>query len=159
MKTSKNLIVIGTIAFALMTTDALAEKCNGYVVSKASESVLLRKADDGSKVLWVSSEGYGIVINPANHPANQVTRICGGGFRIAPDGKSGSGMGACSYTDRDADVYHLAWEGNFTEGTWKVVGGTGKFEKYSANGTFTLTKRFDNGWGDARWEGECSFAQ
>ncbi len=45
MKTSKNLIVIGTIAFALMTTDALAEKCNGYVVSKASESVLLRKAD------------------------------------------------------------------------------------------------------------------
>ncbi len=155
MKIVKTIIVLGAAAVALAANDVLAEKCSGYVVSTPLKPILLREASDGSKVQWFSSEGIFIVARPENHPADRVNRVCGGGFKVVPDGKSGSGMGSCSYTDMDGDVFHLAWQSTFTEGTWKIVGGTGKFEEFSGHGTFKPAKRFEKFWGSSTWEGEC----
>jgi len=151
--------VFGIAAVALVASDALAEKCSGYVVSKASSPILMREAPDGSKVQWHSGEGIFVVASPDNHPANGVNRVCGGGLKIAPDGKSGWGMGSCSYTDMDGDVFHLSWQSTFVEGTWNIEGGTGKFEKFTGHGTFRPAKRYQNFWGTSTWEGECSLAE
>lgn len=155
----KRMVVLGAATIVLTAIDASAEPCNGYVISKPLPSILLKEAPDGSKVKWVSSEGLFIVEHPENHPANWVNRVCGGGFKVAPDGKTGEGMGTCSYADMDGDVFHLAWESTFVEGTWKITSGTGKFEKISGNGTFKPKKRYDNFWGGSTWEGECSLVE
>jgi len=156
MKTIKTIVVLGAVMVALAAPDALAEKCGGYVTSKALDPILLRKAPDGSKVVWISSEGTFIVSEPANHPANLVNRVCGGGFKIAADDKSATASGTCSYADLDGDVFHVSWQSNLVEGTWKITGGTGKFEKFTGQGTFRPTKKYDNSWSISMWEGECS---
>ena len=161
MKFLKSAAVLGLALTAFTANDAWAEKCNGYVVSKALSSITMREAPDGSKVKWIGSEGLFIVQNPANHPANMVNRICAGGIKIAPDGKSGAAVGSCAYTDMAGDVFHLNWQSGFTEGTWEIVSGagTGKFAGMIGSGKFFPSKRFDNHWGKSTWEGECSFAQ
>ena len=160
MKILTSAVVIGLALTAFTANTAWAEACNGYVISKAVTPITMREAPDGSKVKWVGSEGLFIVLNPANHPANMVNRICAGGIKIAPDGKSGAAVGSCTYTDMAGDVFHLSWQSGFTEGTWKIVSGTGtgKFVGLSGNGKFWPSKRFDNAWGTSTWEGECDFA-
>jgi len=155
MKYLKSYFALGYVIFALAGNDALAEKCNGYVVSEPLEPILIRKAADGSKVMWISSNGVFIVANPSNHPANLVGRVCGGGFKITPDGKSGLGQGACTYADKEGDAFHLSWQSTFVKGTWKLAGGTGKFESISGEGTFRPSGKFENMWSSSIWEGNC----
>ena len=161
MKMLKTIVVLGIATFGFTANDAFAAKCNGHVISKPLNPIFLREAPDGSKVQWLSSEGIFIVSNPANHPANWVNRVCGGGFKIAPDGKSGAGEGSCSYADLDGDVFHLGWQSTFAEGTWRIVEGTGtgKFTNFSGRGTFRPKKRFENFWGGSTWEGECNLPE
>ncbi len=161
MKSLKSAMALGLVLTAFTANNAWAEKCNGYVVSKALSSITMREAPDGSKVKWISSEGLFIVLNPANHPANMVNRICAGGIKIAPDGKSGAAVGSCTYTDMAGDVFHLRWQSDFSEGTWEFVSGTGtgKFAGMSGSGKFWPSKRFDNQWGKSTWEGDCRLAQ
>ena len=161
MITLKSAVALGFALTAFTANDAWAEKCNGYVVSKALSPITMREAPDGSKVKWIGSEGLFIVLNPVNHPANMVNRICAGGIKIAADGKSGAAAGSCTYTDMAGDVFHLSWQSGFTEGTWKIVSGTGtgKFASLSGSGKFWPSKRFDNQWGKSSWEGRCGFAQ
>jgi len=157
MKIAKTMAVLITATIALAANGAWAEPCNGHVVSKPLPSILMREAPDGSKVMWVSSEGLFIVTQPENHPANWVNRVCGGGMKIAPDGKGAAGEGSCSYADMEGDVFHLAWQLSSDGGTWQVTDGTGKFEKMSGGGTFKPRERYDNLWGGSTWEGECGF--
>lgn len=161
MKSLKSAVALGLVLTAFTANNAWAEKCNGYVVSKALTPITMREAPDGSKVKWIGSEGLFIVLNPANHPANMVNRICAGGIKIAADGKSGAAVGSCTYTDMAGDVFHLSWQSGFTEGTWEIVSGTGtgKFASLSGSGKFWPSKPFDNQWGKSTWEGECSLAQ
>jgi hypothetical protein len=159
MRISKSAIALGIACAAFTANDAWAEKCNGYVISKAFAPITMREAPDGSKVKWIGSEGLFIVLNPADHPANMVNRICAGGMKIAPDGKSGAAVGSCAYTDMAGDVFHLNWQSSFTEGTWEIVSGTGKFSGMTGSGKFWPSKRFDNQWGKSTWEGECSPVQ
>jgi hypothetical protein len=158
MKTMNAIFMLSAVAIALAANDALAEQCSGKVISKPLPPIALRDAPDGSKVKWFSSEGIFIVDSPKNHPANRLNRVCGGGFKIAPDGKSGLGVGSCIYSDFAGDVFHLSWQSTFIEGTWKIIGGSGKFENFSGQGTFKPTKRFENSWGSTTWEGECSLS-
>ena len=161
MNNLKSLVALGLVLTAFTANNAWAEKCNGYVVSKALSPITMREAPDGSKVKWVGSEGLFIVLNPTDHPANMVNRICAGGIKIAADGKSGAAVGSCTYTDMAGDVFHLSWQSCFTEGTWEIVSGTGtgKFAGMSGSGKFWPSKPFDNQWGKSTWEGECSLAQ
>ena len=159
MRILKSAVTFGFALTAITATDAWAEKCNGYVVSKALAPITMREAPDGTKVKWIASEGLFIVLNPANHPANMVNRICAGGIRIAPDGKSGAALGSCTYADMEGDVFHLNWQSGFTEGTWEMISGTGKFAGLTGSGKFWPSKRFDNHWGKSTWEGECALAQ
>ncbi len=159
MKITKTIVVLAAAMIALAANDARAEPCNGHVVSKPLPPILLRQAADGSKVMWVSSEGLFIVSQPENHPANWVNRVCGGGMKIAPDGKGAAGEGSCSYADMEGDVFHLAWQISSNGGTWRFTSGTGKFKKMSGSGTFTPKARYDNLWGGSTWEGECSLGE
>jgi hypothetical protein len=161
MKTLNSVAALSLVLTTFVSNNAWAEKCNGYAISKALAPITMREAADGSKVKWIGSEGLFIVLNPADHPANMVNRICAGGIKIAPDGKSGSAVGSCTYTDMEGDVFHLNWQSGFTEGTWEFVSdtGTGKFTGISGKGKFWPSKPFDNQWGPSTWEGECSFTK
>ena len=75
MKNLKSAVALGLVLTAFTANNAWAEKCNGYVVSKALTPITMREAADGSKVKWIGSEGLFIVLNPTNHPANMVNRI------------------------------------------------------------------------------------
>ena len=155
MKSIKYLAVLSLAIASSSANDAWAEKCNGYVTSKALDSIIMQEAPDGSKVQWVGSEGIFIVLNPVDHPANLANRICAGGMKIAPDGKSGAAVGSCTYTDKEGDVFHLNWQSGFTEGTWEIVSGSGKFAGTTGSGMFWPSKRYSNLWGTSTWEGEC----
>ena len=157
MKSIKYLAVLGMAIATFSTNNAWAEKCNGYTTSKALDPIVMQEAPDGSKVLWVGSEGIFIVLNPVDHPANLTNRICAGGMKIAPDGKSGAAVGSCAYTDKEGDVFHLNWQSGFAEGTWEIASGSGKFAGMTGNGMFWPSKRFSNLWGISTWEGECDF--
>ena len=157
MNILKSVVIFGVALTGLTSEAAWAEKCNGYVVSKAFSPITMRTAPDGSTVKWVGSEGLFIVLNPTDHPANMTNRICTGGIKIAPDGKSGDAVGSCTYADMDGDVFHLYWQSGFAEGSWEIVSGTGKFSGLSGRGKFWPSKRFDNLWGKSTWEGKCSF--
>ena len=159
MNTLKSVAALSLALAVFATNNAWAEKCNGYVISKALAPITMREAPDGSKVKWVGSEGVFVVLNPPNHPANLVNRVCAGGIKIAPDGKSGAAAGSCAYTDMVGDVFHLNWQSGLSEGTWEIVSGSGKFAGLAGNGKFWPSKRFDNLWGTSIWEGECSFTQ
>lgn len=150
------LVVFATALFGLVAVDASAEPCSGHVISKPLPTITLREAPDGSKAVWVSSEGLFIVSKPKNHPANWVNRVCGGGMKIAANGQGAAGEGSCSYADMDGDIFHLAWQLSASKGTWQVTSGTGKFEDMSGSGTFKPMKRYDNLWGGSTWEGECN---
>ena len=70
MKIVKTIAVLGMPPRSRwQTNEARAEPCNGHVVSKALPSILMREAPDGSKVIWVSSEGLFVVsTNPKTTP-------------------------------------------------------------------------------------------
>jgi hypothetical protein len=74
-----------------------------------------------------------------NAPNHLVSGECIGSFITTPDGKS-EGRVFCARRDKDGDVLNeeaVTVGGNASKGTWKNVGGTGKF----ANAT-----------GTAQWE-------
>lgn len=159
MNILKLALMPGALVLALVPNHASAEKCSGYVTSKALDPIPLQSTPDGSRAVWISSEGIFIVLEPPDHPANLVNRVCGGGFKIASDGKSATAIGTCAYADVEGDLFHVSWQSTFVEGTWEIVGGTGKFEKLSGHGTFRPASKYDNGWSTSAWEGECDLPE
>lgn len=142
-----------------ITTSVRAESCNGYVAFRNEPPILLKKTAAGASIYWFTSQRTNIVVHPENSPSNRTTGVCSGGWTIAADGKTGAGAGFCTNVTPNGDVFHQTYEGTFAGGTWKVVGGTGKFANYKGNGTWEGVGiyTFDNMWRSHTWKGECNF--
>jgi hypothetical protein len=79
----------------------------------------------------------GRCINITNDPAMKNAGDCVGKYEYMADG-SWKGSGTCTYTYKGGDKINDSWEegSHLKEYTYKITGGTGKFEGASGGGTY-----------------------
>jgi len=96
------------------------------------------------------------VADDPSAPYHMVSGECIGSFLTGPDGK-GQASGYCARKDKDGDVLNEEWvatDGAGGKGTWKNVGGTGKFAKAASTGQWEFTQ-LQGKMGAVRWMGNC----
>jgi hypothetical protein len=82
-----------------------------------------------------SYEGIGTTVTKEGDIFNNTSGRCLGTFTMV--GEEYHEMGSCSFTDADGDAYFGLYERKNKEtGTWKVTGGTGKYEGMQQTGTW-----------------------
>jgi hypothetical protein len=97
-----------------------------------------------------------VVAEDTNAPYHLVAGECIGIFLTNPDGKT-QASGFCSRRDKDGDVLHEEWistDGTGAKGTFKNVGGTGKFARTANTGQWEGSS-LQGKMGAARWVGDC----
>ncbi len=134
------------IGFAVSTLIAFgqpmaAEKSSGMIANK-TPAPQITKFKDGHSIMRVSSVGVVLSDDPKG-PFNGSKSACAGLFTIAADGKSSAGRGSCGYVDKAGDVYWLSWQGTLAGGTYKLDGGTGKFQSLTGGGSYTAAASGD----------------
>ena len=85
-----------------------------------------------------------------------VSGECVGSFLMTSDGKT-QGSGSCARRDKDGDVLNEEWVtvgGSDSKGTWKNVGGTGKFSSVRSTGQWEFSP-LQGKMGAVRWVGNC----
>jgi hypothetical protein len=77
------------------------------------------------------------VIGPDDPAAPRFAEDCVGKYEYMPDG-SWKGSGTCTDTYKGGDKKYDAWEegSHLKEYTYKITGGTGKYEGASGGGTY-----------------------
>ena len=81
---------------------------------------------------------------PDDAAAPKSTADCAGKYEYMPDG-SWKGSGTCTYIYKGGDTLKDSWEEGWhlKEYTYKNTGGTGKYQKASGGGTYTLEELTD----------------
>jgi len=81
---------------------------------------------------------------PDDTAAPKSTADCAGKYEYMPDG-SLKGSGTCTYIYKGGDTLKDSWEegSHLKEYTYKNTGGTGKYQKASGGGTYTLEELTD----------------
>ena len=150
-------ITVGAIRCAILVSLALgfsqasrADNCSGYAaeVNKSHEQIELSTGN-----VMSSFTGYDIVTSDDDPNSNGEMGECYGSWLATSDGKS-RGAGFCAFKDKDGDTEYVQWEANATEGTWKDVGGTGKWAGKRNSGWTKVVARDDKRT-LLRWGGTC----
>ncbi len=82
-----------------------------------------------------SYEGIGTTVTKEGDIFNNTSGRCLGTFTMV--GEEYREMGSCSFTDADGDAFFGLYERkNQDIGSWKVTGGTGKYEGMQQSGTW-----------------------
>ncbi len=162
MKPSSNctkLKIAATVAVASIATVsfgsvAFGAACSGYDVLVA-QTAEMTELGNGHSILTVRQQSVVITDDP-NNIYNLTTGECAGSILFLPDGTTDA-SGHCARKDQDGDTYSLTWaqEPGKPNGIWASLGGTGKFEGRSANGTFTPQVE-DGTMSASTWQGECN---
>ena len=96
------------------------------------------------------------VSDDSNAPFHLVAGECIGTFLTTPDGKT-QASGSCARKDKDGDVLNEEWvatDGAGAKGTWKNVGGTGKYAG-AANTAQWEFSPLQGKMSAVRWTGNC----
>jgi len=131
MRTTKMLACLGTLAvcMAVPVPGTAEDNCAGHVVNIGGRRVSVSNDPD--------APGYP---------------------QIGACSTTATGMGKCSYRDKDGDEFTQEWKavpGTTGRYTWKVVSGTGKYAKSTSSGW----NRRVLSEGDVTvyvWGGECN---
>ena len=128
---------------------APADNCTGFIaeVNRAYEQSL----EVGNAGRVNSFTSYDIVTSDAPEINGELGE-CRGTW-VASDGKY-TGGGYCSFKDKDGDTQYLRWEASFPVGTWRSVGGTGKWADNNNSGWIRLVTRDDKRT-LLQWGGTC----
>jgi hypothetical protein len=89
-------------------------------------------------------------------PYHLVSGECIGTFLMTPDGKTRA-SGTCARKDRDGDVLNEEWvstDGTGGKGTWKNVGGTGKYATAAGTAQWEFNQ-LQGKMAAVRWVGNC----
>jgi hypothetical protein len=132
----KKLFVVPTALFILGNGAANAgETINevgaiACVMDKWNES----EPDKGHKLVESAARCVDIPDDPA---APKIVEDCPGNYEYMPDG-SWKASGTCTDTYKGGDKRTLTWEegSHLKEYTYKITGGTGKYEGASGGGTY-----------------------
>lgn len=97
-----------------------------------------------------------IVSDDPSAPYHLASGECIGTFLTTPDGKTRAG-GSCARKDKGGDVLNEEWvstDGAGGKGTWKNVGGTGKYASAAGTAQWEFTQ-LQGKMAAVRWFGAC----
>ena len=155
MKTTKKLVCLGCLAVGFVSPAvSFADKCAGNNINNlvSWEPTEIGKGTTLA-IMRITSVSVSDDPSAANH---LVSGECVGSFLTGPDGKT-QGSGSCARRDKDGDVLNEEWvstDGAGAKGTWKNVGGTGKFAKAASTGQWEFTQ-LQGKMASVRWVGNC----
>ena len=100
-----------------------------------------KEPEKGHKLVDMAARCVGVPDDPA---APKYTEYCVGKYEFMPD-KSWKGAGTCTYTFKDGDkLYDTIEDGShLKESTYKIAGGTGKYQGASGGGTYVCENLTD----------------
>ena len=155
MDTMRKFIYLGLVAvWCASPTVSLAGKCSGTNINNLV-SWDPSEIAKGTTLAIMRATSVSVSDDPraANH---LISGECIGQFLITPDGKTVA-SGSCARRDKDGDVLNEEWvatDGTGNKGTWKNVGGTGKFSHTRNSGQFEFSP-LQGKMGAVRWVGNC----
>lgn len=142
--------------FALCTIPSMAPaaKCAGTNINNlvAWEPSEISKGTNLA-LLRISSV---TVADDPSAPYHLISGECIGQFLTAPDGKTVA-SGSCARSDKSGDVLYEEWvatDGVGNKGTWKLLGGTGKFANAKGTAQWEFTQLHGK-TAAVRWNGNC----
>ena len=155
MDASKKLISLVAVAISCAgPTTVLAGKCSGTNINNLVSWDQTEIAKGTKLATW---RGTSVTVaDDASAPYHLVSGECIGSFLTNPDGKT-QATGFCSRRDKDGDVLYEEWistDGAGSKGSWKNVGGTGKFAKAADTAQWESTQ-LQGKMGAVRWVGDC----
>ena len=155
MDASKKLISLVAVAISCTgPTTVLAGKCSGTNINNLVSWDQTEIAKGTKLATW---RGTSVTVaDDASAPYHLVSGECIGSFLTNPDGKT-QATGFCSRRDKDGDVLYEEWistDGAGSKGSWKNVGGTGKFAKAADTAQWESTQ-LQGKMGAVRWVGDC----
>jgi hypothetical protein len=142
-------------ALFLIPAVCSAERCAGHNINY----MLAWDANEMTKGTTITTFRHTSVTVSDNPSAlyHLIAGECGGTLLSTPDGNF-QAWGHCSRKDKDGDVLNEAWTvppGTALKGTFKFIGGTGKFANYS--GSANLEVIMNQGkMAAVRWTGTCN---
>ena len=155
MKTRKKVICLGLVAvWCVAPAIGFAGKCSGTNINNLVSWEPTEVAK-GTTLATMRITSVTVSDDPAA-AFHLVSGECVGHFLITPDGKTAA-SGSCARKDKDGDVLNEEWiatDGTGNKGTWKLVGGTGKFAgaKGAAQWEFS---QLQGKMAAVRWVGNC----
>ncbi|HEX9752428.1 MAG TPA: hypothetical protein VGA46_03125 [Methyloceanibacter sp.] len=101
----------------------------------------VKEPEKGHKLIDYAGRCIGIPDDPA---APKYTEDCVGKYEFMPD-ESWKGSGTCTLLFKSGDKMTDSWEegSHLKESTYKITGGTGKYDGASGGGTYTLEELTD----------------
>ena len=130
-----------------------AAKCSGHNIN----NVLLFETNELADGTTLSTMRLSSVhvSEDASSPLHLAAGECSGALTTTPDGKT-QGQGYCMRKDRDGDVYNEQWNlaPGAEKGSWKLVGGSGKYTSMSGSGWWQVTMS-QGKMAAVRWVGAC----
>ncbi len=155
MNTRTNVVCLVVVAISCAApTGAFAGKCAGTNINN------LLSWDQTEIVKGTTLATMRItsvtVSEDSSAAYHMVSGECIGSFLTTPDGKTQS-SGYCARKDKDGDVLNEEWVSTDTagdKGTWKLVGGTGKFARAAGTAQWEFIQ-LQGKMGAVRWVGNC----
>ena len=157
MNTTKKVICVGLLAgLCVAPAVSYAAKCAGTNINNL--------------VSWEPTEIYkgttlatlritSVTVNDdPKAPNHLVSGECIGSFLTKPDGKTDARV-FCARKDKDGDVLNeeaMSEGGDGSKGTWKNVGGTGKFKNATGNAEWQVIP-LQGKMAAVRWVGNCEW--
>lgn len=145
-------VVIGLFALA-SATSAHAEMCSGYNIN-SSIAFDITELASGNTLSTLRVTSVHVSEDPSSH-LHLAAGECSGSITTTVDGKM-QGQGHCLRKDKDGDIYDEQWNlaPGAEKGTWKLVGGSGKYAALRGSGWWQIT--MSQGKTTAvRWVGNC----
>lgn len=139
-------VVVVLLGMAPLGAETISGAGDGLLVAKSTSS---QELGDGTS--WVTLGNRQVLLaEDSSHPFHRLPIDCDGVCHM--DGESGTCMGYCAGIDADGDMAMITWTGQ-TSGTWKLVGGTGKFDGASGGGGWKEEGAVGAGFTHNSWQG------
>lgn len=138
------------VSLFLVASISLAQAVKGENVVVPKEPVTTKLAG-GKTYVTQGNHQYFMTVDP-KHPMNGASGDCDGAC-VVDANNAAICMGSCTTVDREGDIAFFTWDGR-TEGTWKLVGGSGKWKRSTGQGTWKGSADAAPGnFGHNAWEG------
>lgn len=132
--------IIAAAAVAGLAAAAGADTFDAAGTGQGSASSQAMPVADGLVVIHAVTDYTGFETADPDSPMATASGPCFGA--VVVDGGRVSGGGDCVYTDADGDAWVTEWSADGigddgrTQGSWRIVGGTGKWDGATGGGRF-----------------------
>jgi hypothetical protein len=148
------------ITAALAISMALAQTANAGTLEVTGQNVGIDDPAETFELVngqtylllkyWQVHLGYS-----EGNPLHNAISTCSASCTMDADGSTGMCFGGCTGYDVDGDIYHLVWDG-FADGTWTMVGGTGKWQGASGGGNWYPNTLASTVFTNPKWDGSIT---